>query len=273
MEASYDLQYCPPTHDFLNWLWRAEWLRKASGEKHLQVRFVKGYRKKSPRDLYYSSDRRDWRIQNLLMPMTWLLPSVDDVSMGGKTGKEISYLNPGKPVSPILKAPPQAVEFVNGWNLKKPYVTISFRDSDFEDCRNTNFSEWLEVADYLKHQGIGVYVIEDAEYAMLHPKMTTVASQNLSIKLAMWEGAAMNLMTNSGPMVMALYADVPMLSWKCEVPGIQCGTRDHMNKSGFGPDHDWSTEKHVRRMFWEPDTFDNIVPQLEKYLPKIKEAA
>lgn len=273
MEAFYDLARCPPTHDFLNWLYRAEQLRIFRGDEHLQVRFVKGYRKQSPRDLYYGHDRRDWRIQNLLMPLAWLLPSVDDVSMGNVPGKDISYLNPGKPVSPILKAPKQAVEYVKGWKLQEPYVTISLRQSDFEDCRNTLDREWEPASKVLEAMGYSIFVIQDGELALRKPIMADAASQNPAIKLALWEGAAMNLMINSGPMVMALYADVPMLAWKCEVPGIQCGTRDHMSKSGFGPDHDWSTPRNIRRMFWEPDTFENIVPVLEKYMPQIKEAA
>lgn len=278
MIAVYDLAKSPPTHDFVNWLARAEAQRIAAGDETLTIVIKPGERRISPRDLAYSREKRAWRIRHLLAPLAWLVPSVVDVRVDGEGEQTLPYANPGKPVAPMLKAPQHALDTVRAW-LPENAVTITLRESDFEPVRNTVREEWLRVARWLHEQGYAPIFVPDAERDMRQPGGMYpyfnyhAAAHCLDLKLALYESACMNLMTNSGVMLMALYADVPLLCFKLEVDEVPCCRRLHLLSSGFAPTFDWSTPKNAKRLFWEPDTYDFITRACRLYLPRIEEAA
>ena len=279
MRAAYDLAKSPPTHDFVNWLARAEAARIAAGEDALEVAIVPGVRRISPRDFAYTQERRAWRIQHLLAPLAWLMPSVASVVVVEEGEQQLSYGNPGRPLAPIFRAPAHALEQVRAW-LPANAVTITLRESDFEPVRNTSRNDWLRVAVWLKANGYEPVIIPDAEAEMRgedfpagHGRVYHAAAHCVGLRLALYELASMNLMTNSGVMVMALHADVPLMCFRLEVPEVPCCHREHLVRSGFSPAHDWSTNRHAKRLFWERDTFDNVTRALRLYMPANAEAA
>ena len=265
MEVFYDLAKSPPTHDFVNWLSRVEEERIKSGAESLKVRIVPGQRFYSVRDKFYSPERRHWRIQNLLIPLAYLLPSVSDAAVGRGEQKH-SYFNPGCPRPVIFKAPKLASEIVANV-IRKNTVTITLRDSDFEPQRNTNLEEWLRVAGWLKQNGFNPIFVLDAEadmrgcYRDFPFPSYGAASYCPALRLALYEQAEMNLMTNSGVFVMALHSNVRMMAFKLFVDGVPCCSESHMRKSGFSPDHDWGPDKHL---FWEYDDYRNIVSEFRR---------
>lgn len=275
MEAFYDLSKSAATHDYLNWLSRVN-DDLPEGES-LQIRFVKGHRDSSQRDKFFTKERREWKYQNLLAPLSWLHPAVTDVSYG--VGEQVhSYLNPGKVKPPFLKAPKNALDVVSNI-LPKKAVTITLRDSDFEPLRNTNFGEWIKVAQWLKSNGYSPIFIPDGE-AECYGREKEIpfqvyrpASHNFALRLALYELAGMNLFINSGPLLMGMYADVPLMGFKMYVPGVPCCSEKHIRASGFSPDHDWSTQNHPKRLYWEPDSAKNIIPELQKRMPMSLRAA
>ena len=277
MEAFYDLAQSPPTHDFVNWLSRAEEARILAGEASMQIRVVPGVRKFSWRDAVYSSEKRLWRIHNLLIPMAWLVPSVTEASLG-IGNQTMHYVNPGKARPPIFKAPKLALEIISA-SIPDNAVTISLRKSEFEPSRNSNFHEWMQVADWLKEAGYNPVFIPDAEADMagLSDKINRNfmvchgAAYNHALRLALYELAEMNLMINSGIMVFALHSNVSMMAFKLFVDGILCCSRDNMRQGGFSPEHDWGEGKHL---FWEEDTAWNVIAMLGRHLkPKVEQAA
>ena len=271
MELFYDLKKSPPTHDFINFLVRAEQARISSGSDSIQVRFVHGSRQQSPRDIEYSQERREWRIQNLLMPLAWLLPSVTDVSFG-EGEQTLSYLNFKEPQQPVLKAPAAAKSIVSKSlsGMKNP-VSITLRQSDFETVRNSRASEWEKVGKWLKKNGYTPVIVPDAEADMLgrHPALPFYtyrpASHNVAMRLALYEHCVCNLMTTGGPMLAALFSDAPLMAFKLIVPGLQCTTEAHMRKSGMAPEHDWG---EFKRLYWEDDFAEGIIGRLEAELPR-----
>ena len=274
-DAVYELSKSPPTHDFVNWLVRAERMREYQGAASFNVVIVPGNRKYSNRDMYYTYDRRTWRITELLMPLARLVPTVADVSIG-KGEQVLSYLNPGIVSKPIFKAPDLAKHIIESV-MPSNVVTITLRQSDFELERNSNQDEWKQVAEWLQENGYCPVFIPDAEADMRGRHLFTgfseyiAASYNFALRLALWEHAKLNLMHNSGPMVMALYSDVPLLCFKMYVPGVPCCAKEHMLASGFSPEHDWSTPTHQKKLFWEEDTAKNIIPVLAEHLNRIGE--
>lgn len=270
VEHCYDLNASPVTHDFVNFLARAEYSRHAQGASGLDIRFVPGDRQLSLRDKFYSAERKLWRVNDLLAPMARLVPSVRNVTFGPGR-QELSYANPGRPMPPIFEAPPLARQIV-----KKAFpdntVTITLRQSDFEPSRNSNQFELELVAEWLNANGFFPVFIPDPEADMRREHKSTgyteylAASYNLALRLALWERAKLNLFTNGGSMLMALYSNVPVMSFKMYVADVACCQKEHLERSGLAPRHDWSTSKHRKHLFWESDTEKFVTEQLKKRL-------
>ena len=270
MEAAYELSKSPPTHDFVNWLARVEYARQASGDKYLKVRVVPGMRYFSERDLQYTPERRDWKIENLLLPLARLAPSVIEATRGAGT-QTLSYLPPGSPKPPFFKAPNIAKDIIAGI-LPKHAVVITLRNCEYEIERNSLFAEWIKVAEWLKANGKFPIFVPDAEADMRCTNLPNpfpeyvAASHNFDLRLALYEAAELNLMPNSGTLMTALYSDVSLMAWKLYVPGRPCCTKEHMLKAGVSPEHDWSSGPHRKQLFWEEDTAENILPSLAERL-------
>ena len=267
MTQYYDLAKSPPTHDFVNWLARCEEARVAEGAESLAIRIIPGDRQQSPRDKFYSQDRRNWRINNLLTPLAWLLPSVSSVSVAEDGEQTLSYGHPGGPKPPCFKVPAIARQIVEAVIPKKA-VTISLRDSLFEPQRNTDAEQWGVVADWIQERGYVPVIVPDAEadmegrYQELPFFNYRAATYNPALRVALYEVAHHNLFICSGVQALAMYCDVKLHSFKTHVPGIQCLGKDYMRRAGWSPEHQWPG----KRVFWEPDEADVIIPELEKFL-------
>ena len=270
MQAVYSLYQAPPTHDFVNWLARVNEERKLVAAPTVDITIVPGVRMFSDRDKYYTQARRTWRIENLLMPLARLAPFVGNITLGDGI-QHLSYGNPGRVMAPIFRAPEHAKQIVEKC-IPKNAVTITLRQSDFEPSRNTNLAEWVKVADWLVAEGYTPVFIPDAEADMRCDSEPTghaeylPASHNFAMRLALWEHAKLNLMTNSGPMLLALHSDIPLLCFKLYVPQVKACQKPHLIASAFSPEHDWSTGAHRKQLYWEEDTAKNIIPILAERL-------
>ena len=269
MEAFYELSKSPPTHDFVNWLARVEDERKAHGDKELAVRIVPGQRNWSERDKHYSQERREWRIDNLLIPLAWLVPSVVDARRGTGT-QTISYAQPGAPKKPFFKAPKLAKEIVSRL-IPANTVAITLRNSDFDPLRNSKHNELMWVAEWLKQKGLFPIFVPDAEADMrgLNPPIPfpiyPAASHNFALRLALYEAAKLNLFPCDGTLAMALYSEVSLMAFGLYIPSRPCNQKDYLRAAGVSPEHDWSTPPYYKRLFWEDGTADNIIPVLADY--------
>lgn len=267
MNVYYDLSQSPPTHDFVNFLVRIEHARIKAGADNLRIGFVLGQRFKSPRDFAYTAQRRQWRVFNLLMPLARILPSVVDTFIA-ESGQQIhSYLNHTEIHKPVLKAPASALEIVDAYLMDKPMpVSITLRDSDFERDRNSNKRQWAKVAQWLKERDFTPIVIPDVEGEFNGRETGINALHYLpaafypEIRLALYERCAMNLMTQTGPILIALYADVPLMAYGLLIPEIQCCEESHLRRFRFSPDDDWGPRK---RLSWDHDYAQTIIEDLE----------
>ena len=276
MTAYYDLGKSPVTHDFINWLARVEQERIKTGAETVKIRFVRGYRQFSFRDYLYTHERRDRRVYELLFALARLLPNVTDVCMVDEGKQTLEYHNFTEPQKPVLRASEIDRSIVSHFLKELPNpVTFTVRQTDFEHARNTNNEEWATVLKWLVDRDYSPIVIPDMESEMAgilngledfiqYP----AAAFSPGLRLALYEQSVVNLMTTGGPMVMALFADVPMMAFKLIVPGIQCCTPQHMMDSAMTPDSDWGDRK---RLYWANDTAANIIKRLEVELPKLSE--
>lgn len=268
MKVVYDIGKSPATHDFVNWLARVEKLRIARQEEELEVIIVPGDRQYSARDLEYSREKKLWRVNNLLFPLSRCLPSVKSVSLG--SGEQtVDYTNFGRPQRPVLKAPLEARRIVSSYlkDCKNP-VSITLRQSDFEIERNSRLEEWGKVSRWLINNGFTPIIIPDAEALMrssIYPlpvgEHYFAASLMPELLLALYEQCTMNLMTTGGRMVLALFSQVPLMAFKLIIPSLPCCTENHMRISGMAEDDDWGP---LKQLFWKDDLMENILPELER---------
>lgn len=268
MEATYDLGQSPATHDFVNWLARAEAKRIERDAPGLDIQLKRGKRMVTPRDFAYDTHIVDWRMKNLLTPLAWLLPSVRSVTITDHGQQDWGYGNPGRAMPPILKAPAHAVKMVQQWMDPKA-VIIHIRESKFEPARNSHIWDWHCVAGWLRANKYEPMFIPDAEcemhgsifdgayFRIIHP-----AVHNIAYKLAVMQCAHANLMINSGAWVMAMYSHARVIGFKGYVPGVPCCSTMHMTMSGFMPPEKWEGKDN----FFEDDTAVNIIPKLEQLL-------
>jgi hypothetical protein len=267
MNVYYDLTQSPPTHDFVNFLVRVEHARIKAGADNLRIGFILGERFKSPRDFFYTPERRKWRVQNLLMPLARLLPSVVDTFIAESGEQVYSYLNHTEISKPVLNAPASALEIVDAYLVDKPLpISITLRDSEFERDRNSNKRQWAKVADFLKSQGATPIVIPDVE-AEFAGRQTGIAAPHYmpaafcpEIRLALYERCHQNLMTQTGPILIALYSDVPLMAYGLLIPEIQCCEESHLRRFRMSPDDDWGTRK---KLSWAHDYANTVIADLE----------
>jgi hypothetical protein len=270
MEVYYDLSQSPATHDIVYFLARAEDLRIQNGHKDLQVRIVDGDRMMTPRDVLYTHERKQWRIHNLLVPVCRLLPSVTDVSMG--LGKQtIPYSAIEKPRAAIFKSPEIARSIVvKAIETYANPVTISIRQTDFNAIRNSRMKEWLIVASWLLDNGYTPIFIPDIEAEIIGKShehdypVYRAATYNHALRLALYELSVANLMTSGGFFGMSMLCDIPMMAFKLVTPNLGACTAEYLTRISITPAADWGQYK---KLFWEQDTADFIIPQLEKHLP------
>lgn len=279
----YDLSKSPPTHDFINWLCRIEAERQYGMAEKIDVVIVRGVRQRSYRDFFYSAEKRERRIWDLLVPLARLLPAVDKVFVVNPEDAAgfqqlLTYTNFTRPQAPVLRAPPIAREIVTKFiNGRDNPVTINIRQSQFEELRNSNIAQWHEVSLWLTERGFSPIIVPDTEAVMegddnflyLEGERYVPASFCPDLRLALYEQCMVNLFTTGGPMVMALHANVPFMAFKMIVPEIFCCTEEHTRNSCMAPDSNWGP---LKKFYWKDDTFENIVGALTEQLPTYLEA-
>lgn len=136
------------------------------------------------------------------------------------------------------------------------YVTITMRDSFRNAWRNSNRPEWERVRKTLESRGEDVIVLEDAEDAPMP----------VGRRLALYEGAKMNLAVGNGPMVLCWLSDAPYLSF--QLPRPRGAEREYAelvaqwDRMGFPVGSQLSFRGPRQEIVWGPDDADLI---LERY--------
>lgn len=265
MRVYYELSKSPATFDYINFLIRAEQERIGRQQDAISIRISYGERKQSPRDLIFGPDRKMWRINNLLIPLSRCLPSVADVAIG-EGNQTLGYLPFKVPQKPVFKAPGGATQIVNGYLEDKPNpVSITLRQSDFEQQRNSDIKAWVKVAQWLKGHGYTPIMVPDTEAELygasyqIGTESYPAASLYPEIRLALFEQCVVNLMSAGGPMELALHADVPIMIWKLLVDGLPMNSTK--NIEGRGLTKDYGPKKKI---YLEPDTAEIVIGNLEQ---------
>jgi hypothetical protein len=177
-----------------------------------------------------------------------------------------------------------AKETVNSWistqctNTKANIVTIAIRSTNYQLERNSNLTEWKKVAKKISSQGFLVIFIPDIEsddeFKNLRQSFLfyDLASEDLQIRMALYEKSYLNLVINHGPSSICLFnPNCSYLYFKPIVDAVQCASLDSLEKQGWMPGEQWPGAACHQKIIWYRDDSFIILLAFEAFVD-LKEA-
>jgi hypothetical protein len=265
----YNLANGPMGFDFITWLLSHEMLRIKNGAPApLKVAFWKG---KDAETRMKQNNREMW-YHNVFQPSLKFIGAIETEDYGGhfqpiyvprdlvdysRDGSQVPLLKPTKP-SPI----------------EGDYITVTLREKAKDGNRNSNNEAWLKFISYLMvNEGQRVIVIRDTELAdepldgiETYPE----ASKDLETRFAVYSGAKMNFFVENGPASLCIHSTAPYTMFINLDESERLRTK-HFVEWAFhlksGDQYPWSNSK--QKLFWKPDTFENIVEAWKEMKTKI----
>jgi uncharacterized Rossmann fold enzyme len=274
LTAVWDLQLCPTSYDFACFLGEAERRRIAISAETINLIIqpgpLKGFRDD---DLPPNLGSREGMLYRVIVGMARLLPSIRDIEvLKYRRAVEADNLFPvdyrahaptihyghhyAQFATPVLRATAAAKQFVEH-RYTKPYVTITLRESTHWPTRNSNRDAWERAAKWLTRHGYQVAWVPDAE-----SPDANLFSYDVDMRLALYEGAVVNLGINNGPTMMMPYTQARYILFKMVTEGITWTSRDFHDKWGL---KEGDQPGGRGRFIFAPDDYDMIIPELEQF--------
>jgi hypothetical protein len=249
---AYDLSVAPVTFDFASHLAAAEIERRLRKLDGIAVVMIlgphHGVRQELPDyEATLSPAARRWRVQNILVPLLSLLPSIRGhvVCSSRKDAEALLPASPsrlyptdfrlflprqplnrvvfeharrGVPIFPMLRASDRAREFVREFldatAAGRRAIVISLRDSPNTPQRNSRLSEWCAFAQSLDRKIYAPIFVLDTDAAMrARPRdldreiICEAASWSVEIRMALYEAAWLNMAIMHGPMELCWFSE------------------------------------------------------------------
>lgn len=285
LTAVYDLASSPPTWEFITFLAEAERYRTDHGFTHIDILFSPG-----PFDGYradyfrmFSKEGCDAMMQRIVLPACNLLPSVRNVIRL----KEKPGVSPGGDLFPPVWTPEyparcygpehlqggnrvlKATATATKWREKKfknPYVTITIREAEHWVGRNSDLNAWLMAADWLEENGYEAVFIPDTYGREIAGFTNCIeAAWDVDLRLALYEGAELNLGVSNGPLALCYVSEVPYIIFKLLPQDGSPITEAFYRGRGIEPGGQWGPNgKNV----WGSDSVENIIGELENKFNK-----
>ena len=243
--AFHDFRVTWPCFDYFGFLIHAEWTRRKVGAENLHVVFVPKPESEDHADFNFTPMQTNWRLNNLVVPGTWLLPSCRSISVCNtvEEAREI-YENWDGPIFPhgysidkpllmgdpcwpalianfgdniqYLRATPQSLEYVNNWkrahSAGKKIVSITIRNTNYNEQRNSDLDLWAKFALWLQQRDYYPVIVPDTDTALqilgnqfLGIPSIPAAALNLEIRMALYEVSFLNTFVSNGPAYMCCF--------------------------------------------------------------------
>lgn len=188
----YDTIINPITFDFLYYLYLTNWRCKTSGKKYIDILFVRRDEMNNSREVAYvdavGADNINWRISNLIFPLTRLFAKVgrvlivdpDEAYEFVKSYQSIypegySYSTPKTAISrldqaglefdSVLTIPQTANKIIDSYFSRTDFrrlITITLRSYDYVACSNSDIESWVDFAASLESSVCRIKFIPDA---------------------------------------------------------------------------------------------------------------
>ncbi len=264
MKACYDLWVSPATYDFGTFLATIEIERIRRGDEEIELVFApgaeNGFRKAK---LPPFGAEREEMFQNVVLPMTKLLPSIKSVErrtertcLDGYFGFERKMMGLPRHMK-VLKDPNGRCLKIAG--EKEDLVTFTLRECEYYPERNNNLEIWLEAAGKLDCEVVFVRDTAKADEKLPFPT-DPEASRDLLKRAELYGRAKVNCFTPNGPAIIAQLGNLPMITfWKT---GDNHGATSKEYLHGCGMTDQWPGPAHQRFVWEEGD----IVHEVSNYL-------
>jgi hypothetical protein len=280
LTAIYDMQVCPPTYEVFSFLGEAERFRAERGFNKIDVIFAPG-------PMYGFRDdglppgvpERVSMLNRICIPGAKLLPSVRNVHiLSRRTHIEGEVFPPDwtnerprfiygprfqKDANPCLHASQSARDEIKR-RFPKPYSTITLRESDYWPQRNSDRKAWIKASRWLQFEQLPAVVVPDTHGEDLPGcENFTPAAWDVDLRLALYEGAKLNLGIVTGPMVLCMFSAVKPPYIMFQIPDDSPGTRESfLMEQGIKPGDRWTDNGWT---IWEKDSPENVIRVLSDW--------
>lgn len=266
VKVHYDLGCSPPTFDILSALCHIEQLRRGSP---VEVTFIPGPAGGFRRDSLwpYSIEERNKLLHNVAIPLCWLLPSVESVSIA--TTRPMRGVGVGQKLYGLDR---QVQASRNGIRPLRPrhpvqrrhgLITMTLREAEHWPERNSNVVEWVKAAESLRRRGHSVVIVRDERRA--HEPLAGIptdpqAACQIRARAELYASAWLNLFVSNGPAWLSMAMDLPTVIFR---PGDErlgrAFGREHFRRCGIEWGGQMPGSPAYQRLVWSDDTADNII--------------
>ncbi len=281
LRVLYNLAHAPASFDFATFLAGADCARQLMKMDGIDLVICKArYRTTSERDLTTDPTEKDWRIQNIILPICHLLPAMYAVTVTAEPQEarkfdypplgDVPYLPPAVKrlvnhgADPhVYKSPPFAKYFVEGLGS---YVTLTPRISKHFPVRNCDPAGWTRFAAYLTGRGFKVIVVPDVENlgAMAAEPIGVLCATNHSVRMALYERAKFNIFGATGVTVLLAHSRIGHLIFDQTRGNVFPPERwEKMYNMRVGENWAWATPN--QKLAWKDSSYENLVEEFEKY--------
>lgn len=292
MTVYYDLGDGPVTFDAAHFLAYADYRRRLTGDETMRVIFVPaegdGFRHISVRDKQFDYERKYSRLWNVLVPLARLVPSVAGIEVLANRS-DMQRVIAETPTDRLF--PPQGVRcpYFFGYIARLAakgadprcfkarsappagdYATITLRRSDFQPDRNSDLTVFGEVADYLQSLGLKVWCVPDTEFPDDHGRLDPHwrAAFDLDARMALYEGAKINVMSSTGPTALPTYG---LTNPKYVMGPIMLG-KHYTTSEAYYIQHDMPLDRDFtfaapgQRLLWRDGSTETFIATIKEIL-------
>lgn len=273
LTAIYDLAVSPPTYDFIGFLSEAEVARIEGGYTCIDIVFqpgpIGGFRHDN---LPPSVEERESMLHRICVPACRLLPTVRNVTVlkQRKAFTEDVFPKHWTEEAPIsqygtkylhrttrpLRSTAKAMSLVRQ-SFQERYVTITLREAEYWPERNSRLDQWTKVADYARSQGLRVVWVGDTS------RSASIWSWDIDYRMALYEGAVVNLAVSGGPSILMYCSDVPYLMFKILAPNSPTSSAAFLSAHGFDEGSQFSPNG---KAIWSDDDAETVIGELKAFL-------
>jgi hypothetical protein len=277
LTACYDLAVSPPTYDFISFLVEAEKARVQGGFDCLDIIFQPGPKEGFREDnLPPSVDERKSMLQRICVPACRFLESVRNVEILADRKAIEGFVFPAgwsddspvnhygtryfKTFTQCLTASKYAKKRI-AQDFSR-YITITLRKCDYWPERNSNLNEWIKVANKLSEEYHVVFVPDTNDK---DPIGYIPASWDIDLRLALYEGAVVNLMVANGPLPLCIASKSPHIVFKMITDSCVSTTEEFLLMEGVEIGDQYCSHGMV---VWENDNSEAILKAVDTFLSK-----
>jgi hypothetical protein len=286
LTAVYDMHVSPPTYEVMNFLAAAEKYRVDNGFTCIDVMFFPGPMHGFRDDgLPPSPAQRESMLHRLCVSGARLLPSVRNVHVMKKrvqlNAEDIfppDWTNdrPRFAYGPKLQkyghrcltATAAAKDAVKG-RFPKPYVSITLREAEYWPNRNSNIAAWSRAARFLRDEGYVPVIVPDTNgRSRIHEgEEFSPAAWDVDLRMALYEGAVLNLFISNGPMALPMLAakPCPYITFIIQDETSPATQKEFLTANGLAVGEQWSDHGLT---LWEDDTPENVIRALNGWFQK-----